>query len=324
MSRMNLHLVFLLQLVLVTSLAQAPAVAGATAENASAAVPAAAPKPKPKPKPSLCKIVGFNGMSSVYWNNRMATPASKDIALTIARLKKLIDAKVCKQITQECSLIGREGQSAIFIDKKQNQEKEQGQAGAWHDGPMLTAKDVQILKESKICKMVEPTYSVLNIDGRYAAYVDANRITDLISEETRAEKELDEFLDAVENSSSISGELLNVPMPSALETKVKNIECWLGESLVAQDKNLNLCQKKMKTNQNCEVSMFLHNKSAFDVCLQGFEEPPNHVVTCFKNHSKAQQKESVGACRAKLLPGQVCESDPKIHNNDPLDICIME
>ena len=181
--------------------------------------------------------------------------------------------------------------------------------------------------ESKICKMIVPTYSVLNLDGRFAAYADANRVSDYSYEKAEAEKVLFQFTKALEDTSGNSFENLISETPSNNESeqnKIKNIQCWKGDSLPAQDRNLKLCQKKMKTNQNCEISLFLHNESAFDVCLQGFVDKPTRMVECFKNQNKNQQQESIPACRDKLIPGQICESDAKIHGQGRFHVCIME
>ncbi|MEK6773697.1 MAG: hypothetical protein AABY64_07145 [Bdellovibrionota bacterium] len=285
------------------------------------------PKPVKKSK-ALCTLVAHDSLTAVYMNDkRMARDSNFNES--IQQLKSLVSNKLCIHKIQTCSVIGGDGESAVSIDDNP--------ASPFSNKPNNAARDIKLLTDAKICNFDEPTYAVLTVDGRIAVYIDGNRATPFSANAKSAEEDLKSFTSAFNNTSDVissesgnvaSSNLTSVEQKTNSEktelNKLKNLKCWKGISANTQDKNKILCEKKMKSNQICESSMYLNDQAVFDVCLQGFEGKPNRVVNCIKGTNLNEQTENLKLCRTQLQTGQICEANLLTHEHAKYDVCIME
>lgn len=329
MTRLHLQLALLFQFIVVLALAQEatePSTsASTTAVQTTAPAPAPAPAPKPKPQKPICKIAADKGLTWLTWNGRTFTKPTTDFTVTLAQLKELREKKMCVYALQACSLMAKKGESAISIETSQDEKVEFNQAAKLYSDPLASLRDLQTLKDSGLFKITVPTYSVLLYDGRYAVYIDGNQATEYTYNESEAEKAMTLFTETLNPTAfnSIPSRTSESSTENT-ENKIKNIKCWKGKSLADRDKNLKLCTSRMKYNQTCEPSYFVHAEGPFDVCLQGFEGKPNRVLNCVKSNSKAQLKENMAYCKTQLLPGQVCETDLEVHGHEKNEVCVLE
>lgn len=304
---------------------------------ASAAAPAAEAKPKPtgevkktpvkKEKPT-CVIDANEGYTSISFGTsssaRRVTPWSANFEVVKDQLKQFVDNKVCKFKKQTCSIIARSGETTISIDDNP--------ISPYNKDSRFTAQDLKIIKESQLCEYIEPTFSILNLEDRFAVYIDGNRAMAYSANEEAARKDLALFNETLSKSLPVtSPQTVSAQAQINGFQKLKNFECWKGATSGEQDKNKLKCERKMKSNQICETSKFLHDGNIFDVCLQGFEVKPNVVVSCFKGTNATQKKNNLKKCRESLSTGQICESNWTIlgqswpaHNISKFDVCIME
>lgn len=297
-----------------------------TTEVKSSEIKTEIKKPVKKEKPT-CSINANEGLTSVSLNQRRATPWSADFNVSLDQLKQFIDNKICKYKKQACSLIAKLGETAISIDDNP--------VGPYNKDSAFAARDLKIIKESQLCEYIEPTFSILSIEDRFAVYIDGNRAMPFRPNEEMARADLSQFNETLSKSLPISS-LESSQFEVKTQTqqglnKLKNFECWKGVSYSEQDKNKLKCERKMKSNQICETSKFLHEGDIFDVCLQGFEVKPNVIVNCIKGSNAAQKKVNLKKCRESLLTGQICESNwDMLRSNwsssviSKFDVCIME
>ncbi len=308
-------------------------------ETPAATDPAAAPaaegkptgevkKPPVKKEKPTCVIDANEGYTSISFGTstsaRRVTPWSANFEVVKDQLKQFVDSKICKFKKQTCSIIARSGETTISIDDNP--------ISPYNKDPRFTARDLKIIKESQLCEYIEPTFSILNLDDRLAVYIDGNRAMSYSANEEVARKDLALFNETLSKSLPVtSPQATSVPVQINGFHKLKNFECWKGATSAEQDKNKLKCERKMKSNQICETSKFLHDGNIFDVCLQGFEVKPNVVVSCFKGTNATQKKNNLKKCRESLSTGQICESNWTIlgqswpaHIISKFDVCIME
>ncbi len=306
----------------------------AATDSATATSPAAEAKPPEEKKPPVkkekptCMIDANEGYSSVSLNTslfkRRVTPWSDNFDIIKDQVKQFVDNKICKFKKQTCSIIARSGETTISIDDNP--------ISPYNKDARFTARDLKTIKESELCEYVEPTYSILNLEDQYAVYIDGNRASGYSANEDAARKDLALFNETLSKSLPVTSPKTSAPK-AQIEglNKLKNFECWKGVTSAEQDKNKLKCERKMKSNQICETSKFLHDGNIFDVCLQGFENKPNVVVQCIKGTNATQKKQNLKKCRESLSTGQICESNWTIlgqswpaHIISKFDVCIME